>query len=136
MELLAGGFMYISKRDMRGRVNLVLDVSKIAKVPEVDTPNVQLAVSFLLTYVIEKCFVPGKAETWNMIIDLNGLGVTELPRDKMKQILGSAQLNFRGRANKIFILNAPMLVRGSFKVAKTFLDEFTVQKISLMGDDF
>lgn len=51
-------------------------------------------------------------------------------------MLGSAQTNFRGRAFKIFILNANMIIRGSFKLVTVALDDFTAQKINLMGKDF
>ena len=54
----------------------------------------------------------------------------------LKKSLGQAQNNFRGRAYKIFILNAGMVMRGSFKVIKAMLDEFTGKKITVMGDDY
>ena len=51
-------------------------------------------------------------------------------------MLGAAQTNYRGRAYKIFIINANMILRGSFKIIYMMLDEFTAQKINLMGKDF
>ena len=76
MELVNKGFIYLSKRDRRGRCILVCDVPKIADFLGDDLEHMNAAVNFVLTYGIDRCAVPGKAETWNMIIDLNGLGVS------------------------------------------------------------
>lgn len=82
-------------------------------------------MNFTLTYLVHKCALPGKAETWNLVIDMTGMGISNVPRRSMQQMLSSAQTMFRGRAYKIFIINANMIFRGSFKLISMMLDEFT-----------
>lgn len=76
MELIRLGFMYIHKRDRRGRMIIICDVPKIANFLGQDTTHMPAAVNFILTYGIQKCVLPSRAETWNMIIELNGMGMT------------------------------------------------------------
>ena len=54
----------------------------------------------------------------------------------MKRFLGAVQTNFRGRGYKTFIINASMVLRGTWKVVKQVLDEFTAQKVNMLGSDF
>lgn len=76
LDMIEAGFMYLHRRDQRGRCIVVCDVPRITHMLSDDMTVLPRAVEFLLTYFIEKCAVPGRAETWNMIIDLNGLGMT------------------------------------------------------------
>lgn len=69
--------------------------------------------------------IPGKAESTVTIIDLNGVSMTQIPVNALKKFLQSSQTNFRGRSFKTFILNANMLIRGSFGIFKAMMDEFT-----------
>jgi hypothetical protein len=69
--------------------------------------------------------IPGKAESTVTIIDLNGVSMTQIPVNALKKFLQSCQTNFRGRSFKTFILNANMLIRGSFGIFKAMMDEFT-----------
>lgn len=136
IEVLNKGFMYLHKRDKRGRVNVILDVQKLTKMDEAALDRMTPAVNFMLTYSINTCQLPSKAETWNMIIDLTDVSFSQIPRKKLQAMMGQAQTNFRGRAYKIFVCNAGLVMRGSFKIIKAMLDEFTAQKIKVMGEDF
>jgi hypothetical protein len=51
--------------------------------------------------------------------------MTQIPVTALKKFMGSLQTNFRGRGYKTFILNANMMIRGSFSMLKLMLDEFT-----------
>ena len=136
LDLLQMGFLYLHKRDKRGRCVVVMNVNVIKNFKPEDVPNMNLAVNFMLTYGIEKCAVPGLCETWVMVIDLDGVGLSQMPLRTLKTMLGAAQTNFRGRAYKIYILNAGYLIRGSFGIIKKMLDEFTAQKINVCGGDY
>jgi hypothetical protein len=41
--------------------------------------------------------IPGIVETWNMIVDLNNVGMTEIPLKAVKAIIANGSKNFRGR---------------------------------------
>jgi hypothetical protein len=82
--------MYLNKRDRRGRCIVVCDVPKIAEFLGEDLMHMSNAVNFMLTYGIDKCALPSKAETWNLIVDLNGMGMSQIPLKSLKQMLGAA----------------------------------------------
>lgn len=129
MSMLQRGFIYIHKRDKRGRCNVIIDVPRFAKEVKSEDVNFPAAVNFLLTYMIEKGTLMGKAETWNMIINLKDLGVTDVPNKALKGMMSTAQTYFRGRAYRVFVVNAGIVARGSFKIVKVMLDDFTAQKV-------
>ena len=62
--------------------------------------------------------------------------MTSLPIGALKKFLSSAQTNFRGRNFKSLILNASMIMRGSFSIVKAMLDEFSASKILMLGSDY
>lgn len=58
-------------------------------------------------------------------MDLVNVSMTQIPVTALRKFMGSLQTNFRGRGYKTFILNANMMIRGSFSMLKLMLDEFT-----------
>jgi hypothetical protein len=52
-----------------------------------DLKNMSIAVNYLMTYIIERMIVPGKSEAWTMILDLNNVGMTEIPLGTLKGVL-------------------------------------------------
>jgi len=90
----------------------------------------------MLTYAVDKISLPGKAETFFIIIDLQGCSMTTMPINALRKFLGAVQTNFRGRGFKTCILNANMMIRGSWNLIKACLDEFTAQKLSMIGSDY
>lgn len=89
-----------------------------------------------MTYAVNKISLPGKAETFTIIIDLIGCTMTTMPIYALRKFLGTVQTNFRGRGFKTLILNANMMIRGSFSLFRTVLDEFTCQKLNMLGSDY
>lgn len=123
--MITQGWMYIHKRDRRGRCIFIIDVPKFAGKVKESNLHFPAAVNYLLTYMIDKCMLKSKAETWNMIINLKSLGVTDIPAKPLKAMMSWAQCYFRGRAYRVFVVNANVVARGSFKVVKVMLDDFT-----------
>lgn len=90
MAMIEQGYIYIHKRDSRGRCNVIIDVPKFADKVKSEDVNFPAAVNFLLTYMIERGTLMGKAETWNMIINLKDLGVTDVPNKALKNMMSTA----------------------------------------------
>lgn len=78
-----------------------------------------------MTYAINNVSIPGKAEAFMIVLDLNGVGMTQFPMSILKQFLKTVQNNYRGRGYKTLVLNANMLMRASWAVVRQMLDEFT-----------
>ena len=73
----------------------------------------------------------GKIENWVIILNLNKIGVTSLPIHALKEIMGFLSSNFRSRLFVMYIINAPSSIVIPWNIAKSFLEENTVQKINI-----
>ena len=59
------------------------------------------------------------------------MGITEIPTGLLKDMLGKMSLNYGGRLNRMWVVNAPMTVAFSWKIVSAFLDKITVEKIKI-----
>lgn len=134
--LTKNGFIYFFRRDKFLRPIVVVNIAKLKTLSADDLESFVPTISYLMTYSIQKALIPGKAECFVNIIDLNGVSMTSIPVTAIKRFLQSSQTNFRGRTYKTFILNANMIIRGSFGIVKSMIDEFSAQKINMLGSDF
>jgi len=62
--------------------------------------------------------IKGKADTMTLIIDLNGLGMTEIPVKALKGFINSSQTRFRGSLFKQYMVNASGMIKMSFNFFK------------------
>lgn len=76
--------------------------------------------------VIKKMFIPGQVESWVIIYDLGGMGITEMPMSAIKECTAKMSLNYGGRLNKMFTVNAPGTIWFAWKAVSAFLDPVTV----------
>jgi hypothetical protein len=91
---------------------------------------------FKLNFGITNLLVSGRVESWDMIIDLDNVGVSDIPLGKVKAFVGAATKRFAGRSFKMYIVNASFMVRGIFSVVTSMVDEFTTSKMKMCGSDF
>lgn len=136
IKLIQSGFMYLLKRDKDFRPVLVVNVSILKNFTPEDFENTQAVANFMCTYAINHIMLPGQAEAFTTIIDLQHVSFYQIPVKGLKTIVGAMQTNFRGRAFRTYILHANMLFRGSWGVVKQMLDEFTAQKIHMLGKNY
>lgn len=69
--------------------------------------------------------IPAKIECWTIILDLNNVGLTQLPKSLLKGIISAMQKNFRGRLFRMFAIHVTWLVRGLMNIVRLWADEFT-----------
>jgi len=81
--------------------------------------------------MIDKMFIPGQVESWVVIYDLGGMGLTEMPISAIKAITSKMSLNFSGRLGKLYMVNAPGSMWLGWKTVSAFLDPVTVEKIKI-----
>lgn len=99
-----------------------------------DPKNIDLYFDSIVTaqeIVKKKMFIPGQVQSWNLIYDLAGIGISDIPLTALKDVLGRISLNYGGRLNKLWIVNAPSGVSTTWKIVSTFLDPVTVDKIKI-----
>ena len=76
--------MYVHKRDRKHRNIFIINVNKMKNLSDKQVLDLNEMQNFLLTYVIDRSTVPGKAESWTTIIDMDGVGISEMPLSALK----------------------------------------------------
>lgn len=135
-KLLNSGFCYVMKRDKKMRPIVCMHARVLTRFNSTELEMMTEAVDHFLTWVISKCCVRGKAESLILVIDCSNIGLSEIPIGPLRTCLASQTNNFMGRTFKIFILGAGAIIRASFSVLTRMLDEFTTQKISMLGSNY
>ena len=83
----------------------------------------------ILNWVCENMLVPGKVETWNIIQDSNGMGVTQMPIHIIKTMASKLSIYYAHRIEKSFAINVPYAMNTIWKIVKVFIDAETRKKI-------
>ncbi len=86
---------------------------------------------FVHEEVMRTMFIPGQVESWVVIYDLGGMGITEMPMGAIKEVTAKMSLNYGGKLNKMFTVNAPGTIWFGWKAVSAFLDPVTVEKIQI-----
>ena len=85
MDHLNKGVLYIHKRDKFHRPIFILRVGELSKMGCDDKTIINLSC-FLIQYVITRGLLPGKVENWVTLMDLKGIGLTNVPKKLIKAI--------------------------------------------------
>jgi len=127
-EFLDKGYLYVHGRDHKFRPIIVFNVS-LLDIKAFDCDLMIDALTFFLEFIIANLLLPGQIENWIFILDLNGMGLSTLPLNPLKKLLGYLQHNYRGRLYVMYIVNTPSTIYIPWKIAKKFIEESTVNKI-------
>mmetsp|Transcript_19233 Transcript_19233/g.19228 ORF Transcript_19233/g.19228 Transcript_19233/m.19228 type:complete len:168 (+) Transcript_19233:297-800(+) len=127
------GFMYLLGRDRKFHPIMIISVRKMLDC-NIDL-NLSLRLNyFLLTWALEHMMVPGKVETWTIIMDLADVSATQLPIMMLKNMLKKLSINFMCRLEKSFVINLPSTLNAIYKLLKPFIDSDTKKKIIIQKD--
>jgi len=85
----------------------------------------------MLEMMSEILYEEGKVENFNMIIDLDGVGISQCPFTVLKMVIGCLQMNYRCRSRRLIVLNACFSIRMGWKAIDLILSESTRKKIIL-----
>lgn len=89
------------------------------------------ATLFVHEQIIQHMFIPGQVENWDIIYDLGGMGISEIPINTIKSMMQKLSSNYGGRLYRLWVVNAPLTVSISWKMVSVFLDQVTVDKIKI-----
>lgn len=127
--------MYVYKRDRSFRPIFVLNVAKLKQCKLPHETVLQMSTYFV-QYLITRALVPGRVENWISIVDMKGVGITEVPKNLIKAITKPLQQYFKGRLYRLHVVNAQWTIKIVWKVVKKVVDPLTVLKFVVCGDDF
>jgi len=85
---LESGLLYAYKRDKSFRPVIVINVEKMLS-SKIDTEYLILLSNYYLEYVVNNCMIPSRIEDWTIILDLNNVGVTQIPKSLLSAVMGS-----------------------------------------------
>lgn len=134
LELLKEGLVYLSGRDKQFRPIIVVNVYRVdlKKMTIEDFTETLCA----LCSVIEKyCFVPGKVENWVFIIETGNMSLWSFPFTILQKLVVMTSIAFTSTMDKLFILNAPRLLKASWGMVQKILHPETAAKISMINSD-
>lgn len=127
-RFLDEGLFYIHGRDKNFRPLNIFDPRVIIG-KKADRDEVIMIVHFVLQFIIDNMFIPGKIENWVSIMDLSNLSINELPKQWLNSFIKSCQSNYKCRGVKSFILNASWGIRLVWKLVSPFVDAKVKQKM-------
>ena len=89
----------------------------------------------MLEFVGKYALFPGKVENWMCISDLGFQGLGDLPINTLRKITKVLQDVFKCRLAYSAMINVPKSVYFIYSLLKPFLDEVTIDKISIAKDN-
>ena len=93
-RFLDEGMFYIHGRDRNLRPLNIFDPRVIIG-KTADRDEVIMIVHFVLQFIIDNMFIPGKIENWISIMDLSNLSINQLPKQWLNSFIKSCQSNYK-----------------------------------------
>jgi len=133
MEL---GIFYFIGRDQCLRPTLVVRGNRIPSqwIKEKQYGRLTDLCVFCMEFFLRYMIVPGRVESMNILIDLNGLSVTQIPVAALEQFYKTVSAHYCGRTFKFYIVNMPFTLRVLLSVAKSIISERQAMKLNVVSD--
>lgn len=87
---------------------------------------------FCVEYALRYMFIPGRAESFNIILDLKDVSVSEIPVSALKDMHAKFGSHYVGRGSKTYICNMSWLLSPLVKIAKGIISERQAQKLQFV----
>ena len=131
-QLLNLGFLYVYGRDCHFRPIIICQPYLCQKYLELFEENEIINASvFLFQFIVNNMLIPGQIENWVMILNFEGSSPLNMP-DIVKKLIKIVSENFLSRLYKCYIYGMSFLINLLFKIICNFLEEVTVQKITIL----
>lgn len=83
-------------------------------------------------YIETDLVLPGLAEGADVLLDASDLGMRDLPIKLLRAAASMADLSFRARTHKIYVMNTTWFIRKICNICYSFTPEFTAFKINIL----
>ena len=134
-KLLNLGFLYVYGRDCHFRPIVICQPKMCQKCLEFfDEKDIIDASVFLFQFIVNNMLIPGQIENWVMILNFEGSTQLNLP-DVVKKLIKTVSENFLSRLYKCYVYGISLFINLMFKLVCNFLEEVTVQKITILDKD-
>lgn len=132
--ILNSGFLYIHGRDNRFRPLVFVNPARY-EAKKYSFATYERAIGVFVEFVIDKLFIPGKIENWDMIVDLSEMSLLSIPYD-LKELHKSVKEVYKCRLFKLFVLNLPNWLLWTWKIAKVFMGVTIESKVCMAEYDY
>jgi hypothetical protein len=120
------GYLYPTGHSLSFRPLLVLNVERASSNQHLfPTETAVKTTDFIVKYAEMEMGLPGIAEAFDIIVDLENMSLWYLPYETVKQMCASLANNFRGRNGRVFVVNQGFILRSITQVFLSSIDEIT-----------
>mmetsp|Transcript_165716 Transcript_165716/g.318168 ORF Transcript_165716/g.318168 Transcript_165716/m.318168 type:complete len:538 (-) Transcript_165716:14-1627(-) len=135
-DSLKHGFVYWAARDFRLMPALVFRAKRIPQewLKKKDYDPIIKAFVFCIEYFLKYMVLAGRVESFVLIIDLAGMGVSQIPVSALSKIMSTMGGHYCGRCASTFVCNMSWTLRSLVGVAKGLMTERQVQKLVFVKD--
>ena len=74
----------------------------------------------LLEYIKSEVLIPGRIETWTLIVDLDGMNTFKYPRSHLQNLLNEMTRFYPCRLHLMIMVNTPKIVKFLLKTSSFF----------------
>ena len=143
-EYFENGMVYFYKRDKHFRPICIINCKKLVDTEIDDDQLLRVTVAivqkvmgkFKNSTILDDGLKDGAVENWIVIIDCKDVGVTQVPKQKLKTMVKQLQKNYRGRLYKLYAVNMPFMLRALWSMLKGMWDKFTLKKMNIYGTGY
>ncbi|KAH8739650.1 hypothetical protein FG386_001207 [Cryptosporidium ryanae] len=129
------GAIYWHGRDCKYRPILIVKLARL-DVFEGDIERIQRLLCFCLEFFLKYLQVAGRVENWDVIIDLYGKGITDLPIQVLKSVLSLVNTRYKMRLYRMFIVNCPKLINVVSSALLAAIPGSTTRKVRFIDEPF
>ena len=132
-EIFNSGFMYIHGVDNRFRPLVFVNPARY-NASKYQFHIYERAIALFVQYITDNCFIEGKIENWDMIVDLSEMSLLSIPYD-LKELHKSVKNVYRCRLFKLYVLNLSSWLLFTWKIAKVFMGVTIEAKVAMADYD-
>lgn len=135
-EDMQHGVVYFVGRDVALRPALVIRASRIPKqwYKEKRTDRLIRLLIFCMEYLLRFMLVPGRVENLSVIVDLTGLGLSQVPISALTEVYKVMSHHYIGRVYKFYVCNASPTLFAIAGMAKSILTDRQRQKLNILDN--
>jgi len=135
-EDLSHGIVYFCGRDRCLRPTVVVRGNRIPQqwYKEKRVDKLIRVLVFCTEYFLRYMVVPGKVENLNVIFDLKGLGISQVPVHALSEVYGIMSNHYIGRVFRFYVANVPYTLRALSSVAMAMMTERQKQKLTFLDN--
>mmetsp|Transcript_38528 Transcript_38528/g.116493 ORF Transcript_38528/g.116493 Transcript_38528/m.116493 type:complete len:359 (-) Transcript_38528:5-1081(-) len=136
MEDMKHGIVYFIGRDSALRPAIVVRAKRIPQqwYKEKRIDKFIRILIFCMEYFARYMVVPGRVENLNVIVDLQGLGISQVPIGALAEVYSVLSHHYIGRVHKFYACNVSYLLNTIAGLAKGLLTDRQKQKLNVLDD--